>query len=443
MTSKEMRQELGELVTRQRAILDKARDEKRARTADEETEIKKLDTRMDELEQEIPRAEKLEAREAVLAAPAKQPVLRPATTPDGDPEAAQRSLEKDFLTRFGKRGFYIARQMANNPRATPAYVRAFQRYLTAPKDAGQAILTAEESRALSMGVAAEGGHAVPAEEFLAELLKTVDDQTPLRSLARPFMVATAASLGVPTLAADPADPDWTTEIATGSEDSAMTFGKRELRPNPLAKRIKVSDKLLRASPLGIEAIVRERLAYKVAIAHAKGFNTGDGVNKPLGIYTPSADGISVNRDQDVSTTNEIDPDKLIAARYTLRPGYWPNARWHLHRNFLARIRKLKTGTSPNQYLWQPGLTVGAPNVLLDFPYTVDEYAPSAQSGSGIYIAVLGDFSYYWIVDAMSVAIRRLDELYAESNQVGFIIRMETDAQPVLEDAFVRCKGTLT
>jgi len=441
-TSKELRQELGELVTRQRAILDKAREEKRARTGEEDAEIKKLDARMDELEREIPMAEKLEGREAVLAAPAKAPVLRPSIG-GGDPESEQRKLEEDFRVRFGKRGFYVARHMPKNPLAAPTYTRAFVRYLTAPKDTGTGVLSPEEQRALSAGVAAEGGYTVPAEEFLLELLKTVDDQTPLRSLARPFMVATAASLGVPTLSADPADPDWTTEIATGSEDGTMGFGKRELRPNPLAKRIKVSDKLLRASPLGIEGIVRERLAYKVAIAHAKAFNTGDGVNKPLGIYTPDANGISTARDQDVSTTNEIDPDKLIAARYALRPGYWPNARWHLHRNFLARIRKLKTGTSPNQYLWQPGLTVGAPNVLLDFPYTVDEYAPSAQSGAGIYIAVLGDFSYYWIVDAMGVALRRLDELYAETNQVGFIIRMETDAQPVLEDAFIRCKGTLT
>lgn len=438
-TSKELRQELGELTARQRAMYDKAREEKRGMTADELTEDKKLDARLDELEKEIPRMEKLESREATAAAPMRAPVSRPDLAP-ADPEQEQRKVESEFITRFGTRGRYIARSMPGNHLASRGYASAFRRYISRPKDAA---FTVEEHRSLSVGTASEGGFTVPAEEFLAELLKTVDDQTPLRGLARTFMVVTAQSLGVPTLSADPADPDWTTELATGSEDSTMAFGKREMHPWPLAKRIKVSDKLLRSSPLGMESIVRDRLAYKVAIANAKAFNTGSGANQPLGIYTPDANGISTARDTDVSTSNEIDPDKLIAARYTLRPGYWPNARWHLHRNFLARIRKLKTGTAPNQYLWQPGLTVGAPNMLLDFPYTVDEYAPSAQSGTGIYIAVLGDFSYFWVVDAMTVAIRRLDELYAETNQVGFIIRMETDAQPVLEDAFVRCKGTLT
>lgn len=441
-TSKELRQELGELVDSQRKILNRAHDENRARTGEENTEVAALDKRMDALEKEIPEVEKLEAREAVLAQPARQPALKPAVVA-GDADETQVKLEERFRNRFGQRGFYIARSMPNNKLATPLYRKAFDRYITAYKDQGHAALSPEESRALSVGTNTEGGYTVPAEEFLAELLKTVDDQTPLRSLARTFMVTQSQSLGVPTLAADPADPDWTSELGTGSEDSSMLFGKRELRPSPLAKRIKVSDKLLRASPLGMEGIVRDRLAYKVAIAHAKAFNTGTGVNQPLGIYTADANGISTARNSDVSTSNEIDPDKLIAARYTLRPGYWPNARWHLHRTFLARIRKLKTGTAPNQYLWQPGLTVGAPNMLLDFPYTVDEYAPSTQSGAGINVAMLGDFSYYWIVDAMTVALRRLDELYAETNQVGFIIRMETDAQPVLEDAFVRCIGTLT
>jgi len=49
----------------------------------------------------------------------------------------------------------------------------------------------------------------------------------------------------------------------------------------------------------------------------------------------------------------------------------------------------------------------------------------------------GDFSFYWIADALDMQIQRLDELYAESNQVGFIGRLETDGMPVLEDAFRR------
>jgi HK97 family phage major capsid protein len=203
----------------------------------------------------------------------------------------------------------------------------------------------------------------------------------------------------------------------------------------VAKLLKVSKKLLRASPLGMEGIVRDRLGYKVGVTQSKAFNTGDGASKPLGIYTASAQGISTARDVDVGTgAGALDPDEFITARYTLRAGY--RGTWHFHRLGLAAFRKLKD--TNGAYYWQPGLAVGVPSTFLDLPYVVDEYAPSTISaGAGNYIAVLGDFSYYWVAEALTMEIQRLDELYAATNQVGYIIRAEVDAMPVLEDAFVR------
>ena len=44
-----------------------------------------------------------------------------------------------------------------------------------------------------------------------------------------------------------------------------------------------------------------------------------------------------------------------------------------------------------------------------------------------------------LADALSMQVQRLNELYAETNQVGFIGRLETDGAPVLEEAFARVK----
>jgi HK97 family phage major capsid protein len=441
MTAKELRQKLGEMVHQSRAILERAEKDGRARTGEEEAELKKYDAEMDQLEGDIERADKQERREVALAQPVGQRGLRLEAGRPTD-EENQEALEKRFRDRFGALGQHLARRTPGNHLATKAYRHAFDRWLTAPKGSADSTLSPEEKRALSMGVAAQGGYTIPQEEFIAELIKTMDNQAIIRGLARTFQVPQAQSLGAPTLAADPADPDWTSELSAGTEDSTMAVGRREMHPWPIAKYIKVSDKLLRASPLGMEGIVRDRLAYKVAVAHSTAFNTGDGVNKPLGLFTADANGISTARNVDVSTTNVIDPDKLITARYTLRAGYYANARWLLHRTYLAKIRQLKLG-SGLMYVWQPGLAVGAPNTLLDFPYSVDEYAPAFAAGTGVNIAILGNFDYYWIVDALDVRLQRLDELFALTNQVAFVIRAETDAQPVLEDAFVRCIGTLT
>ena len=72
----------------------------------------------------------------------------------------------------------------------------------------------------------------------------------------------------------------------------MKFGKRELHPHPLAKRIKISNDLIRRSVLPSESIVRDRLAYKFAITQEKAFLLGHGANQPLGVFVASDDGIS-------------------------------------------------------------------------------------------------------------------------------------------------------
>ncbi len=77
-------------------------------------------------------------------------------------------------------------------------------------------------------------------------------------------------------------------------------------------------------------------------------------------------------------------------------------------------------------------------MILELPYFLSEYMPSVLT-SGNYYGMLGDFSYYWIAESLSMQLQRLVELYAVSNQTGYISRAEVDGAPVLEDAFVRLK----
>jgi len=249
-------------------------------------------------------------------------------------------------------------------------------------------------------------------------------------------VTNAQSLGIPTLDADPADATWTSELGTGSEDSSMTFGKRELSPKPLAKRIKVSRKLLRLTP-DVEALTIQRLAYKFGITFEKALLTGSGANEPLGVFTASADGITTARD--VSTGNIATAftfDGLINAKYSIKAGYWSRLRWLFHRDAVKMLAKLKDGDG--QYIWRESVRMGEPDMLLGAPLAISEYVPNTFTASQ-YVGLVGDFSNVWYSDATNFQVQRLDELYAETNQVGFIGRMESDAMPVLAEAFARIK----
>lgn len=322
------------------------------------------------------------------------------------------------------------------PQGTEPYHRAFQALLNVA-DARNGGL-ADEHRALLVSTDTEGGFTAASEQFVTDLIKNVDDMVWIRQVATKHRVATAKSLGVPTLENDPADADWTTEIGTISADTAMSFGKRKLQPHPLSKLLKVSRDFLRQSLVGGEALVRNRLAYKIALPQEKAMLTGHGVGQPLGVFTASADGIPTSRDVTATATQAFTFPLLQAVKYGLKAQYRnsPSIRWLFSRTAILKIAQLVDGQ--NKPLWQESIRIGEPATLLGYPVMESEHVPATFT-SGLYVGLLGDFSHYWVADAYDVEIQRVDELYAETNQVGFMARAATDGAPVLAEAFVRAK----
>lgn len=402
MTIIELRQQRAGLVKQARGIVDLAEGEKRGMNQEEENQYGTIMAEVDRLLTEIERRERLEALETEIA----------------QPMTANRPEPTDNRTQSG--------------RGSDEYRRAFGRWLSG----GLNELQPQEVRALQADSDIYGGFLYPPEQFVNSLIQAVDNAVYMRQWATRYQVTGAESLGVPSLDTDPADPAWTSELAIGTEDSSMAFGKRELKPNPLAKYIKISRKLLRKAP-SAESLVMARLAYKFAVTEENAFLNGSGVGEPLGVFTASANGISTGRD--VSTGNTITAvtfDGLKEAKYTLKGQYWPRARWIFHRTGVKNIAKLKDGDG--QYIWAESVRVGEPDRLLGLPLFMSEYCPSTFT-TLLYVGILGDFSNYWIADSLAMEMQRLDELYAATNQVGFIGRLETDGQPVLEEAFVRVK----
>lgn len=398
---KELREGRAKIVADMRAILDAAEAGKRNPTAEESAKYDEMFAKAEESRKAI----EMETRQIELD--------REVAAKSDD---EQRSKLKD-----GK---------LPDP-AAELRMKGFRSWLKGA-NSGEGMA---EFRALSVGTDTEGGYTVAPEQFVQQLIKAVDNEVFVRRRATVIPVPSANSLGVPTLAADPADADWTTELQTGSEDSTMSFGKRVLMPHPFAKRIKVSNDLLRKSLLPAEQIVTQRLAYKFGVTEEQGFMTGSGVARPLGLFTASADGIPTTRDKSTgNSTTAITFDGLIEAKYSVKAQYWKTASWIFHRDAVKMVSKLKDGDG--QYLWRPSVREGEPDLVLGHPMDISEYAPATFT-TGLYVGLFGDMSFYWIADAMNMQMQRLNELYAETNQVGFIGRQECDGMPVLGEAFAR------
>lgn len=413
-----------QLVVRMREINDKAGAESRALTTEEQTNYDAAFKEADGLRATIDREERLAVMESEVA-------QRSATLADPEQRTERKKLvvraidaaEHRYRVQFGADDTDIVRRFTES-RGTGEYAEGWRNYIRTG-----------EKRALSAGSGPDGGYLVTPVQFVQDLLKALDDVVFMRARGTVFTVPTATSLGRVTLDADPSDADWTAELATGNEDSSLKFGKRELTPHPSAKRIKISQKLLRQRG-DVDGIAIERLRYKFGITEEKAFLIGDGVQKPLGAYTPSIDGVPTTRDVPTGAGTGFTMDGLIAAKYALKDGYFRNAAWNFHRDGVSKISQLKDST--NNYLWQPSTQLGQPDRLLGAPVITSEYTPNVFT-SGLYVGMLADWSYYHIADALDMQLQRLNELYAETNQVGYIARRETDGQPVLAEAFARLK----
>jgi HK97 family phage major capsid protein len=327
--------------------------------------------------------------------------------------------------------------------ATSKGIEIFNRFLKGGKISQaeiQTVIASSTNKAYQADDPAGGGFLVAPQELSQTVITLMKDLVFMRGLATVIPVPNSESLGVPAIDVDPSDANWTVELGTGAEDTSTVFGKRELRPHPVAKRLKLSKKLIRQVP-NADSLILDRLAYKFAVTEEKAFLTGSGANQPLGVFIASSNGIPTGRDVTAAGASAIVADDLINVVFSLKAQYRRRAQWILHRDILKAVRRLKD--TAGNYIWATGMGPGSglqgtPGTLMDLPYMESEYAPNTIT-TGLYTAILGDFTNYWIADALDMSVQVLTELYAEANQNGYIMRKETDGMPVLSEAFARLR----
>lgn len=409
----ELRQQKAALVKAGRDMLNVLDEEKRNEfTAEENERYERIEQEIEQIEERIQKEVKQsKLDESITKILEAGPRPQPENRGEGERETAEEAKKAEVR-------------------------EAFRKVLSAT-DPGEYYSAMAEARALQVDKPTAGGYTVVPEQFIAQLIKDLDNEVFIRRFATVYAVPNAVSIGVPALDTDIEDATWSGEISTRDEDTAMAFGKRELTPHSCNKLIKVSKKHIRASALDIERLVRERMTYKFGVTEENAFLNGTGAGQPLGVFTASNDGISTSYDVSTgNTSTDIRFDGLIEAKYKIKSGYLNRAIWIFHRDGVKRIRKLKDGEG--QFIWQQSMQVGQPDRILGLPVYMSEYAPNTFSASQ-YVGIIGDFKYYWIVDALDMQVQVLVEKYADTNRNGYVGLKETDGMPVLENAFARVK----
>lgn len=425
---REERRKLGEQMRELNALAAK---ESRELTPEENEKFDKMHADGLRMAKEIERME-------TLAGYADDPSQRQVVIdPNADPSARAEEPETPA-------GDPDMRNAGQGPRDSKEYVQMFRSFLSAPdRHAADAILARAhafrvEHRDLQVDNDTQAGFLVPPEQFVMELLKDLDNEQIIRGFARSFQVRQAKSLGVVKRTTKASTWARGTEIQAPTKDTALAYGKRELFPHDAAGEIVVSRNFLRQGMVPGEQIVREELVRGGGELLEQEYMTGSGTGgEGLGVFTASADGISTSRDVSTgNTATAIGVQGLREAKYAIKAAYWPFLRWIGSRTFHKQLYGLADGQG--RPLFVESLRVGEPDLCMGFPVHISEFAPSTFT-TGQYVAILGDWRYYWIADALDIEIQRLDELYARTHQVGFIARLKTDSMPVLEECWSRVK----
>lgn len=280
----------------------------------------------------------------------------------------------------------------------------------------------EVHNALSVGEDSEGGFTVP-DEFERKLVEALEGNNIFRGMAT--VIRTSSGTRKIPIAEDTGEASW---IDEGEEipESDTTFGQTMLSAYKLGTMIKISNELLNDSAFDLASYIARRFGVRMGNAEERAFITGDGVGKPLGLLDDAGAKIGVT----AAKTTAISFDEVFQLYYALKAPYRKKAEFLCNEALVLQLMTIKDNNG--NYIWKPGLDIGKPDTLLNRPLKTSAFMPEVAAGNKV--MAFGDYSYYWIADRQNRTFRRLNELYARTDQVGFLTTQRVDGKLILPEA---------
>ena len=394
MTILELREKRAKAWEAAKAFLDSHRKENGVLSAEDDAAYTKMEQEITDLGKEIARLERQEALDAELNRPVNKPLTgKPGGKADADGGEDKTGRASDD---YRKNFWNAMRSKAPMPAVT---------------------------NALQVGTDSEGGYLVP-DEYERTLVEALEEENIFRQMAK-VIKTSSGDRKIPVVASK-GTASWIDEEGAYPE-SDDSFGQVSIGAYKLGTMIKVSEELLNDSVFDLQSYISREFARRIGAKEEEAFFTGDGKGKPLGVLAATG---GAETGVTAASATAVTADELMDLYYSLKSPYRKKAVWVLNDSTIKAIRKLKDNNG--QYLWQPSLTAGAPDMILGRPIKTSAYMPVIAAGAKT--IAFGDFSYYWIADRQGRSFKRLNELFAATGQVGFLASQRVDGKMILAEA---------
>jgi HK97 family phage major capsid protein len=264
----------------------------------------------------------------------------------------------------------------------------------------------EEFKDMQVIVEQDGGMLVT-PEMSSEIVQKVFETSPMRQIADVQTISTDALEILEDL--ELAEAVWVGETQARNKTGTPKFNKITIPIHELSAMPAATQKILDDAAFNIEAWLSGKVSQVFSLKENTSFVVGDGDMKPRG-FLNYAEGTGFNQVERLTTAvaDVIDEDDLMDLRYSVKGPYQINAVWLMQRLTQKAIRKLKD--DEGRYIWQPGLQLNQPDLLIGKPIVEAEdmqaYVTGGDNDNKQAIA-FGDFKQgYQIVDRIGIRVIR-------------------------------------
>lgn len=406
-TLTELQEKRGQLVTQARDALNEITNNT------DESRATELEQRHDTIMGELDSLDRSIDREQRVAKLEKEEEER---------RAQNRPLNPDGETRGEQPGEQDERQTE--------YRSAFNSYLRSGCDIG-AVSREERSvlrhgydkeiRTQVAGTTTAGGYTVP-KELAGEIVKTMKDWGPMydSDIVRDFTTGGGNEIDIPTNDDTGNSASALAEGTDLTDDNSgdLVFGQGRLDAYVDATPwVKISFELMQDSAFDIEGFLAEALGERLGRRANNKLTVGTGVGQANGIVTASSLG------KTTASATAITADEMMEFQHSVNAAYRrsPKARWMFADTTLLALRKLKDGQG--NYLWQMGdVRIGAPAMLLDKPYSINDDVPAIATGARA--VIFGDLGRYWVRKVGSPLIGTVRERFWPKVGLAGLVRYD-------------------
>ena len=281
---------------------------------------------------------------------------------------------------------------------------------------------APESKVMKISDDTTGGY-LASPEITQELLKTITEYSPIRSLAS---VRTTSKEEVQIRTRTGVfSANWVGETTTKTETTGWTFGLERIPVNELYAMVDITNWDLEDSDFDLESELSQEFGERFGVAESTAFVSGNTTTRPEGFL------VNANvSNENSGDANNITADGLITLYFSPKTGYVRNGTFVMKRSSMAYCSKLKDNDS--NYLLR---RLGESPVWTILGAPVVECTDMPTMANAVYPVAFGDFRRaYQIVDRIGLAVTRDPYTQAANSCVRFHARKRVGGKVVQAEA---------